>query len=323
MVAWVVLLGIGCKKESPPEELPFIAGPPEAALDLSAEAQKGDDGITRAILMWTDASLTEGGFKIERNIDEAGFTFLANAGPNATSFDDTEYDPAKSYKYRVKSFNNAGEANSYTNEIRIPQAPKQLNLKLNITNANEISLDWKNAHDAGDQLIVLEVQRALSDGAWATIYGDLSAGNQSYGDQTAESGLSYRYRVRSCQKTGTLRGCSSPTNEVSNEGFPVAPTAAIGSYVGTPPSGYFAISWLFDGIPSDIKGFAIYIRSAGLPEPVSYYPASASVTSKNLYTNLPSGNYDLTIRAFKELEDGSKLFSDATSRITVPAGSVP
>jgi hypothetical protein len=81
---------------------------------LSATAGTG----VQVTLTWTDSSVNELGFKIERRQSPAGgYSVIATAGPDITSFvdnADTGLAAGANYFYRVESFNAGGGA--YSNE---------------------------------------------------------------------------------------------------------------------------------------------------------------------------------------------------------------
>jgi hypothetical protein len=90
---------------------------------LSATAGTG----VQVTLAWTDSSVNELGFRIERRMVPAGgYSVIATVGPNITSFvdnADTGLAASANYSYRVASFN-AGDG-AYSNEayVTTPNAP--------------------------------------------------------------------------------------------------------------------------------------------------------------------------------------------------------
>ena len=194
---------------------------PKAPTDLVAAAQSGT-GIS---LSWKDNSSAEKGFQLERGVAGSTFLWAAALPSNSKSFLDADYDPTKSYTYRVRSFVDANTVSAYSNEIRVPQAPTTLRLQEDMAFNHAILLMWTNRHDPADSAVVLSVERkSVTGGVWTIVDGDIAAGSQTASDSTAQAGEMYLYRVRACAKTGTLRGCSAFTNEASTSLFPVSPT---------------------------------------------------------------------------------------------------
>jgi len=90
----------------------FICGTlPEAPTDLVATtvSEKQID------LSWTDNSYDELGFKIERKQYGESFTQINTVSDNVTSYNDTGLSPHRSYYYRVRAYNDAGNSD-YSNE---------------------------------------------------------------------------------------------------------------------------------------------------------------------------------------------------------------
>jgi len=90
---------------------------------LSATAGTG----VQVTLTWTDSSVNELGFKIERRRSPAGgYSVIATAGPDITSFvdnADTGLAAGANYFYRVESFNAGGGAYSNEAYVTTPDTP--------------------------------------------------------------------------------------------------------------------------------------------------------------------------------------------------------
>jgi hypothetical protein len=90
---------------------------------LSATAGAG----VQVTLTWTDSSVNELGFRIERRLVPAGgYSVIATVGPNITSFvdnTDTGLAAGPNYYYRVESFNAGGGAYSNEANVTTPSAP--------------------------------------------------------------------------------------------------------------------------------------------------------------------------------------------------------
>ncbi|MDH3298543.1 MAG: S8 family serine peptidase, partial [Gemmatimonadota bacterium] len=81
--------------------------PPSDPAGLSATAA-GIDGID---LGWTDTSIDEDGFRIDRRLGQAGaWVEIATTPANQTSFGDAGLDPSTEYCYQVRSFNGNGNS---------------------------------------------------------------------------------------------------------------------------------------------------------------------------------------------------------------------
>lgn len=88
--------------------------PPNAPYNLTVVA------ISQSIvnLQWTDNSDNEEGFMIYRDNN-----IIATVGVNATTYQDTGLEPATTYQYMVKAYNQAGESGASSCTVRTPNPP--------------------------------------------------------------------------------------------------------------------------------------------------------------------------------------------------------
>ncbi len=56
-------------------------------------------------LSWTDNSIVETQYRIERNVNAAGFLFLINKIADSESHEDTDVSQGNTYQYRVRAEN--------------------------------------------------------------------------------------------------------------------------------------------------------------------------------------------------------------------------
>jgi hypothetical protein len=83
---------------------------PNAPTNLVAVAVSS----TQINLSWADNSANEDGFKVERSADGVNFTQIAKPGPNATGYADAGLAGGRTYHYRVRAYNAAGNS-AYSN----------------------------------------------------------------------------------------------------------------------------------------------------------------------------------------------------------------
>lgn len=99
----------------------FIGGTvPKAPTDLVAETSSAFE----LNLSWTDNSDDENGFKIERTVYGGSYTQIAIVGPNVTSYTDSELYSNRTYYYRVRAYNDAGNSD-YTDQARATTAKEE------------------------------------------------------------------------------------------------------------------------------------------------------------------------------------------------------
>ena len=92
-----------------------VAVAPNAPTDLVATAQRGP---RRVVLTWTDNSLNETGFTIQRATDAlftTGLRMLATVGENIVTYTDNNVAARTTYYYRVMAINVVGDTQVYQN----------------------------------------------------------------------------------------------------------------------------------------------------------------------------------------------------------------
>lgn len=62
------------------------------------------------VLNWSDNSDNEAGFRVERSLDGANWTEIANLGADTSHFSNTGLAPATEYSYRVSAYNGNGDS---------------------------------------------------------------------------------------------------------------------------------------------------------------------------------------------------------------------
>lgn len=93
------------------ELVTVTAAAPDAPTGLSALATATD----KIALSWTDNSLNEDGFKVERKTGAGAYTQIADLGSSVTSYNDNSLATATAYTYRVRAYNATGHS-SYSSE---------------------------------------------------------------------------------------------------------------------------------------------------------------------------------------------------------------
>ena len=173
-----------------------FAAPPSAPANLEAVASlPGDLSIT---LRWTDLSLDETGFEIQRSFDP-GFEAFETVGvinlANVDTFNDVGLAEDTLYFYRVAAFNADGSS-EYSNvafEFTGFSRPLQVS-GLTGSFANGVtSLAWT---DNADNETRFEVERAeLGVDSEYTVIAVLPPNTTQYQDSTGLDGITYSYRI--------------------------------------------------------------------------------------------------------------------------------
>ncbi|MEW6026546.1 MAG: fibronectin type III domain-containing protein [Planctomycetota bacterium] len=116
-------------------------------------------------LQWTDNAGNEDGFKIERSISGAAFSYLDQVSVNITVYTNTGLASGNNYAYRVYAWNaggNSGYSNviSATTPVVPPNAPS--NLITTTVTSNSIGLQWQ---DNSNDETSFKVERSVTETA--------------------------------------------------------------------------------------------------------------------------------------------------------------
>ena len=179
----------------------FTATPdtaPTAPADLVATPASG----TQINLTWTDTSLIESGFIIERKAGAAGtWGQVGVTGANITQFFDTALAPDTDFVYRVRATNtkgDSGDSNEATAHTPVqPHTPTGAHTTL--VSSSEISLAWTDEANNEDGYKIL---RKTTTGSNFAVIGTLPPDSVSYDDKTVQPGLTYDYHIQAYNLAG-------------------------------------------------------------------------------------------------------------------------
>ncbi len=196
--------------------------PPATPTNLTATALSSSE----VRLNWNDVG-GEQGFRIERRQGNDPFAFVANVGPNTTTYTDGGLQANKVYVYRVLAFNQAGnsdwsnEASARTLRSR-PSPPHSLTAAA--ISATQVDLAWSDENQ-DEQGFLLE--RSENAGvSWSQV-ASLPANVTRATDTSAQGGRNYQYRLKAWNDVGQ----SDPSN-VASVSTPAA--VALASLTVTP-----------------------------------------------------------------------------------------
>ncbi|MGV3721552.1 MAG: Calx-beta domain-containing protein, partial [Actinomycetota bacterium] len=185
---------------------------PAAPTGLSATAQDG--GVVR--LSWTDNSLNESGFLIERRTGASAFELVATLGENIVLFNDTGLTPGASYSYRVKA-SNAGGVSSDSNvaTVSIPNPPSvPTGLAAAAISSNAVRLTWSHS---GVNVTGFRIERQ-SPGQTFQPVGTVVQGTTEFTDGGVTVNVPYAYRVRATNIGGESEPSNTARAEISSLG---------------------------------------------------------------------------------------------------------
>jgi len=208
-------------------------------------------------LAWTDNSINETGFRIERNAGN-GFTTVGSVLANVTAFNDTTALPSTTYGYQIIAVNGAidsmpsNTAVATTPALGAPAMPTLLTAT--VVSPQQINLGWV---DNATNETGFWIQRAVGAGAMTTI-GFVIANTTTYSDLTALPSTTYNYQVVAFNASG-----NSPVSNIATATtpqVPIAPTVLGANIVAGPPL-HVDLTWTVNS--TNETGFRVE-RAAGL-----------------------------------------------------------
>jgi len=166
-------------------------------------------------LSWTDTSLKETGFRVERKTGSGGYTFVGIAAADATGFPDPGLAIDTVYTYRIRALGNGGDS-AYTGDAVLPTPPAAPSgLAVSAAVPDQLRLTWT---DTSQTETGFRVERRVGD--LFTVVGTVAAGVTQYLDTGVAPGASYTYQVRSVN----AGGASSPSATATGLVLPATPT---------------------------------------------------------------------------------------------------
>ncbi len=156
-------------------------------------------GRAQVALAWTDNATNESGYVVERQTGSGAYTQLAALGIGAKSYTDRTVQVDTVYSYRVKAIN-GNSSSAYSNAVSVTMAPAApTNLAVTGTTPTSVSLSWTDTASTETSYVV---ERKKPNTAFSQLAA-LPAGARSYTDPTVVPGVTYSYRVKAVNATGS------------------------------------------------------------------------------------------------------------------------
>lgn len=197
-------------------------GPMQPPVPVSATQH-----YTEVDLSWTDNSLNEAGFRLERKVgacaDPGFWTRLPDFLPGTTGFVDSGLNIDSTYCYRMQSFDASGEASRWIEtEVATAAPTSPTDLAAVVLDTTSIELRWTvNTSTQGG----FTLQRCQGPGCdFSVIDGsfDLSTGAAGFVDSTVCADRTYSYRVNAYQSGAWTSSWSNVAADITTP-LPGAP----------------------------------------------------------------------------------------------------
>jgi hypothetical protein len=275
---------------------------PAAPNNLTATAVSG----SQIDLGWTDNSVNEQGFKIERSADGISFSQIATVGPNLTAYSNTGLTAITIYYYRVRAFNTLGDS-AYSNTANAitrgrPAAPT--NLTATAFSGTQINLIWTDnaINESG-----FKIERSIDGAAFSQIT-KVGPNVTSYSNTSLTALTTYYYRVRAYSASGN--SAYSNTASAKTAALPEAPSNLTATVVSRKQ---INLAWTDNA--ADEAGFKIY-RSTNGTSFKQIATVGANVTTYSNTGLKVSTTFYYRVGAYNA--NGDSAFSNTSSATTLP-----
>jgi titin len=178
-------------------------------------------GQSQINLAWTDNSINEVDFKIERKTLNGAYAEIAAVGVNVKSYSDLGLAPDTQYFYRVRAANAGGQSN-YSNEASattlppLPAAPS--GLTATTISSSRIDLTWT---DNSNNESGFKIERKTGNAGTFAEIATVGANVTSFSSADLNANTKYFYRVRAYNAGGN----SAYANMVEATTLPKPPAA--------------------------------------------------------------------------------------------------
>ncbi|RFT14712.1 MAG: Multicopper oxidase [Candidatus Saccharicenans subterraneus] len=232
---------------------------PRAPINLKGTVT-GNGANRRVILTWTDNSLNETGFVVQRSAtSDSPWATLAGLAADVTTYTDPIGNTNAAYFYRVFATNTVGDTGTpgfptltvesgYAGPISVGQQQVQppaapTNLTATLQAGPQVLLNWT---DNANNETGFVIERQAGGGAFAalvTVGPRNGTGSVSYTDTSVVTATSYAYRVAAANAAGM--SAYSNTANVNIPAPAAAPTnvVATAQRVGNGPNDRITVTW--------------------------------------------------------------------------------
>ncbi|MEQ1758998.1 MAG: fibronectin type III domain-containing protein, partial [Vicinamibacterales bacterium] len=278
-----------------------VTTPMETPTGLTAAAPT----FSAVLLTWTDNSIVESSFKVERSTNGGPFSQIASVAANSTSYSDAAVAAENTYAYRVRGANGTGFS-AYSAEVTVttrPEAPTDLTAAA--PTSVQAVLGWT---DAASTEVSYRIERSVGGGAFVEI-ASVGPNTTSYTDTATTELTTYSYRIR-VENAGGFSTYSTQANVTTPIAAPLAPTALSASIV----SGSVVLSWT-DAATTE-TGFKIE-RKLGAGAFTQIGTVGADITTFTDATVVSETAYAYRVRATNA--GGDSAFSPEAAATTAPS----
>jgi serine protease len=251
---------------------------------------------------WTDNSVLEKGFKIERDVDGQGFEELATIEKDITTYTDESVIDDATLTYRVSSVNGA-YFDGYANQINIEKALVTASaLATEEVSSTQAKLTWL---DGSNVELGYQIDRSDNDNSNFKRLHVAASDTSSYTDSGLIDGTFYYYKIQ----TITASGLNDAIEEIEVFTDISEPTYLTGQSTSSKVS----LTWTDNSATE--TGFKLERSTDG----VNYTQIAELAAQTTQYTDANvsgSSFYYYRVKAYKDENDSESIYSEVTSLST-------
>jgi fibronectin type 3 domain-containing protein len=245
-----------------------VTTPPLPPTNLTATALSS----SRIRLTWTDTSVTETGFRIERSTGGA-FSAVGSVAANRTLFENSGLAPGTSYSYRVVAVNgllaSAPSTPTVGQTIPLPP-PAPTNLVATLSDPTTVRLDWTDNSSGTQAEDGFRIWRSAAGSAYEGV-ATVAANSTSFIDPDRMRGVRYLYYVTAYNLGGSSRATNKASITPPLE-LPLAPSGLTAT-LAAPTT--IRLNWTDNSGPEGpAAGFRVWRSTGGAYEQIASVDAS-------------------------------------------------
>ncbi len=177
--------------------------------DLTAVIESSN----KITLNWSDSTIDEKSYIIDRKIDSSAFTVLARLAADTTSFSDSALSIGHTYTYRIRVMDSTGTTPYiYTEELSVNTGDVVAPDSLTITSSDSNQIDLKWSYSGSKSYNTIIERRNSEDTQWYEI-ANVGSEQKTYSDTSVDSDSNYYYRVRGCY-SNNIKTAPYPNNNI-------------------------------------------------------------------------------------------------------------
>ena len=190
---------------------------PAAPSSLTATAVS----TSRVNLTWSDNSINEYAFRLERSTDGVNFSLVSNISANVTSYSNMNLPAATTYTYRIQAYDgpNYSAFSNTASATTQPPPAAPTNLSATTISSSRVNLAWTDnaTNEAG-----FKIERS-TDGVSFSVIATAGINATSYSVTNLTASTAFWFRVRAYE--GTNYSAYTNVAQAMTQPGPAAPTS--------------------------------------------------------------------------------------------------